>query len=108
MCECAILLNLTGGNFQAMERLGDPVLKPFLQDVIQLRPLLQTMTGQMLSDPLTVPELIMHVGPGALFVWTYSICWCVYVCVCVCVCCTVTGSNVAHGSAGTDNPHTSH
>jgi hypothetical protein len=34
------------------------------QDVIQFRPLLLTMGQQMLQDPLTVPQLLAHVGPG--------------------------------------------
>jgi hypothetical protein len=33
---------------QAMEELGEPTLKPFLQDVIQLKPLVQTLTKQVL------------------------------------------------------------
>ena len=31
---------------QSMDRLGDSTLKPFLQDVIQLRPLVQTLGSQ--------------------------------------------------------------
>ncbi len=74
-----------------MQTLGDPVMKPFLQDVIQLQPLLSTMTAQMVNDPGTVPQdviqlqpllstmtaqmvndpgtvpqLLLHVGPGVL------------------------------------------
>ncbi|XP_028120315.1 uncharacterized protein LOC114317748 [Camellia sinensis] len=30
-------------NFQSMQRLGDPVLRPFLQDVIQFGPLVKTL-----------------------------------------------------------------
>ena len=31
---------------QSMDRLGDATLKPFLQDVIQLKPLVQTLSKQ--------------------------------------------------------------
>jgi lycopene cyclase CruP len=60
---------MLAGNFAAMEGLGDPVMKPFLQDVIQFGPLLQTMGAQMVRDPLSIPGLIMHVGPGPLADW---------------------------------------
>lgn len=34
-----------------MEALGDPTLKPFLQDVIQLKPLVQTLAKQASAAP---------------------------------------------------------
>lgn len=40
-----------------------------LQDVIQCGPFAQTVLGQMRSDPLMVPALLKHVGPGALVDW---------------------------------------
>lgn len=39
---------MSSGNFGAMGQLGDTVMKPFLQDVIQFQPLLQTMQSQMM------------------------------------------------------------
>lgn len=60
---------LLGGNFKAMGEMGDRVLKPFLQDVIQVDPLMETLLGQMKSDPFFVPQIIMRVGPAALAEW---------------------------------------
>ena len=40
-----------------------------VQDVIQFGPLLRTMAAQMMSDPLSIPGLLAHVGPGPLFDW---------------------------------------
>ncbi|KAI3426308.1 hypothetical protein D9Q98_008681 [Chlorella vulgaris] len=60
---------LLAANFKAMEELGEPTLKPFLQDVIQLKPLVQTLTKQMVSDPLMVPQILARVGPAAMADW---------------------------------------
>ena len=49
---------------QEMEQLGDPVLKPFLQDVIQLGPLARTMWSQMTRAPLFVPQVCAQSGVG--------------------------------------------
>ncbi|GIL77743.1 hypothetical protein Vretimale_6651 [Volvox reticuliferus] len=64
-----LINRMLAGNFKAMERLGDPVMKPFLQDVIQFGPMVQTMTAQMLTDPVSIPGLITHVGPMPLLEW---------------------------------------
>jgi hypothetical protein len=40
---------MLSANFSAMVELGDDVLKPFLQDVIQLKPLLRTMAAQVVQ-----------------------------------------------------------
>ncbi|KXZ52262.1 hypothetical protein GPECTOR_10g893 [Gonium pectorale] len=64
-----LINRMLAGNFKAMERLGEPVMKPFLQDVIQFGPMVQTMGAQMLTDPLSIPGLIAHVGPGPLLEW---------------------------------------
>eukprot|EP00983_Pelagomonas_calceolata_P040840 1137799-Pelagomonas_calceolata.AAC.4 len=45
--------------------MGDPVMKPFLQDVMQFGPLVSTISKQMVNDPAFVPPLLAHVGPGA-------------------------------------------
>lgn len=60
---------LLSENFKAMEKLGDPVLKPFLQDVIQLGPLVKALTKQMIQDPLFVPQILLRVGPIAMLDW---------------------------------------
>lgn len=40
-----------------------------MQDVIQLGPLATTLAQQMLGDPLFVPQILAHVGPGPLADW---------------------------------------
>ncbi|KAI7837968.1 hypothetical protein COHA_008271 [Chlorella ohadii] len=60
---------LLAGNFKAMEQLGEPTLKPFLQDVIQLGPLVRTMGKQMVTEPLMVPQILLRVGPAAMADW---------------------------------------
>jgi hypothetical protein len=52
---------MLAGNFAAMTGMGDEVLKPFLQDVIQFNPLMRTMAAQVVQDPGFVPQLMMHV-----------------------------------------------
>jgi len=68
-----LINRMLGGNFKAMQGLGDPVMKPFLQDVIQFGPLLRTMGAQMLHDPASVPQLLAHVGPAALADWVLHV-----------------------------------
>jgi hypothetical protein len=55
---------MLAGNFSAMTGMGDEVLKPFLQDVIQFNPLMRTMAAQIVQDPGFVPQLMMHVVSG--------------------------------------------
>ncbi|KAG2435517.1 hypothetical protein HYH02_011811 [Chlamydomonas schloesseri] len=64
-----LINRMLAGNFRAMEKLGDATMKPFLQDVIQFQPMLATMGAQILTDPLSVPSLMAHVGPGPLAEW---------------------------------------
>lgn len=52
-----------------MGRLGDEAMRPFLQDVLLLGPLLRTMGGQLSSDPALVPAIVGAVGPLALADW---------------------------------------
>ena len=40
-----------------------------VQDVPQFGPLALTMGGQMVNDPLFVPEILKHVGPVAFVDW---------------------------------------
>jgi flavin-dependent dehydrogenase len=60
---------LLGTNFGVMNRLGDGVLRPFLQDVPQFGALSATLAGMMLSKPLLIPPILIHVGPGPLITW---------------------------------------
>jgi hypothetical protein len=65
-CGCiaaggVIACRMLAGNFSAMTGMGDEVLKPFLQDVIQFNPLMRTMAAQVVQDPGFVPQLMMHV-----------------------------------------------
>ncbi|KAH7861462.1 hypothetical protein Vadar_026527 [Vaccinium darrowii] len=57
-------------NFQSMQRLGDPVLKPFLQDVIQFGPLVKTLGLVMITKPLIIPSIFKQVGVPVLLDWS--------------------------------------
>ncbi|CAK9139621.1 unnamed protein product [Ilex paraguariensis] len=57
-------------NFQSMQRLGDPVLRPFLQDVIQFGPLVNTLGLVMLTKPLIIPSIFQQVGIPVLLDWS--------------------------------------
>ncbi|KAK9151590.1 hypothetical protein Syun_009899 [Stephania yunnanensis] len=56
-------------NFRCMQRLGDPVLRPFLQDVIQFGPLVKTLGLVMLTKPLIIPSIFRKVGVPVLLDW---------------------------------------
>ncbi|NJR40821.1 MAG: FAD-binding oxidoreductase [Leptolyngbyaceae cyanobacterium CSU_1_4] len=60
---------LLSGVFQAMEQLGEPVLKPFLQDVVQFSALLKTLLRVSVMHPLLVLKVIPQVGIGTLLEW---------------------------------------
>ncbi len=55
--------------FQEMEQLGDRVLKPFLQDVVQFSVLLQTLLRVSARHPLLVLKIIPQVGIATLLEW---------------------------------------
>ncbi|KAJ0113339.1 hypothetical protein Patl1_01961 [Pistacia atlantica] len=57
-------------NFQSMQRLGDPVLRPFLQDVIKFGPLAKTLGLVMLSKPQILPSIFKQVGIPVLVDWS--------------------------------------
>lgn len=57
--------------FQEMEQLGDPVLKPFLQDVVQFPALFQTLVNVSLRHPLLITQIIPQVGLGMLSEWLW-------------------------------------
>ncbi|NJN39099.1 MAG: FAD-binding oxidoreductase [Acaryochloridaceae cyanobacterium CSU_3_4] len=55
--------------FQEMAQLGDPVLKPFLQDIVQFPALTQTLFRISLRHPQLTPKILGHVGLGVLLKW---------------------------------------
>ncbi len=55
--------------FAAMHRLGDGVLKPFLQDVVQFGGLSQAMLATALADPLLIAQVAAQVGGLELLSW---------------------------------------
>ena len=55
--------------FGEMEQLGDRVLKPFLQDVVQFGPLTQTLWRSSLKSPLILFKILPQVGLWTLLDW---------------------------------------
>lgn len=55
--------------FAVMDNLGDPILKPFLQDVVQFPALTQTLWNMVLADPILVSKISMQVGFPSLLSW---------------------------------------
>ena len=53
-----------------MQKLGEPVLKPFLQDIIQFSALTKTLIKTGLLQPLIIIKIIPQVGLIALLDWT--------------------------------------
>ncbi|KAM0943101.1 putative lycopene beta-cyclase [Dioscorea sansibarensis] len=62
--------DLLYANFLAMQKLGDPVLRPFLQDVIQFWPLAKTLGLVMLSQPWLLPSIFKQVGIAVILDWS--------------------------------------
>ncbi|MEL6578854.1 MAG: lycopene cyclase family protein [Cyanobacteria bacterium J06621_12] len=60
--------NLMSGVFAVMDRLGDKVLKPFLQDVIQFAPLAKTLP--LVNLKLVLP-LLPQIGIRSLISWLF-------------------------------------
>ncbi len=60
---------LLSGVFQAMEQLGDDVLRPFLQDVVQFSGLSKTLLLTSLTKPGLVIPVIPQVGVTTLLDW---------------------------------------
>ncbi|AFY70543.1 FAD dependent oxidoreductase [Thalassoporum mexicanum PCC 7367] len=56
--------------FECMEKLGEPVLKPFLQDVVQFSGLTQAMLSMYFKDPILVAKIVGQVGIGELLSWS--------------------------------------
>ncbi|KAL2631927.1 hypothetical protein R1flu_016613 [Riccia fluitans] len=60
---------LLSTNFSCMEKLGDSVMRPFLQDVVQFGPLAKTMGSMMLVNPGILPQIFKQVGIVPLMDW---------------------------------------
>lgn len=56
--------------FQDMAALGDPVLRPFLQDVVQFEPLAKTLLRTSVHHPMLVAKILPQVGIPAVLDWT--------------------------------------
>jgi lycopene cyclase CruP len=56
--------------FQEMEQLGEPILKPFLQDVVRFSALTKTLSKTALSHPGLIFKIIPQVGLISLIDWT--------------------------------------
>ncbi|MBW4491406.1 MAG: FAD-binding oxidoreductase [Trichocoleus desertorum ATA4-8-CV12] len=56
--------------FQEMSQLGDPVLRPFLQDVVRFSALSRTLLKTSLAHPSLVAKIVPQVGFTALLDWT--------------------------------------
>ena len=55
--------------FEGMQELGEPVLKPFLQDIVQFSALTITLVKTAISHPGIVIKVIPQVGLISLFDW---------------------------------------
>lgn len=60
---------LLGQVFQVMQELGEPVLHPFLQDVVQFSPLTQTLLKVGLKNPRLIAKVTAQTGAVALLDW---------------------------------------
>ena len=56
--------------FDDMAALGDPVLRPFLQDVVQFMPLAKTLLRTSIYHPTLVAKILPQVGIPAVLDWT--------------------------------------
>ena len=56
-------------NYENMRDLGDGVLRPFNQDVVQPRALLRVLGLATVRDPLNIPQLLRWIGPAELAEW---------------------------------------
>lgn len=62
-------------SFSAMEKLGEKVMRPFLQDVLQFLPLLRTLLLAAKQDPWTPFKVVPHVGLKELVLFVYHFTW---------------------------------
>eukprot|EP01038_Epipyxis_sp_PR26KG_P010912 gene10912-14650_t len=57
-----LIINTLSNSFSSMEKLGEPIMRPFLQDVLQFSPLLSTLLLAAKQDPLTPFKIAPQVG----------------------------------------------
>lgn len=62
--------DLLWSNMKAMERLGEKVQLPFLQDVVKADGLSKTLLAMATSNPVLAVKLTGFLGPGALLDWS--------------------------------------
>ena len=55
--------------FKTMTTLGDDVLDPFLQDVVQFKGLTQTLGLMTVTSPQLIPKILAQVGLPSLIRW---------------------------------------
>lgn len=55
--------------FKTMTALGDEVLDPFLQDVVQFKGLTQTLGMMTVKSPQLIPKILAQVGVSSLVEW---------------------------------------
>ncbi|MEM9804213.1 MAG: FAD-binding oxidoreductase, partial [Cyanobacteria bacterium P01_D01_bin.56] len=56
--------------FEDMAALGDPILRPFLQDVVQFLPLAKTLLRTSIYHPTLVAKILPQVGIPSILDWT--------------------------------------
>jgi lycopene cyclase CruP len=61
--------NLLAAVFRSMQSLGDDVLCPFLQDVVQFPALSRTLFQTSITNPQAVIPIVPHVGIATLIDW---------------------------------------
>ena len=66
-----LIVGTLSNSFSAMEKLGDAVMRPFLQDVLQFVPLLRTLLLAASQDPLTPFKVVPQVGILAITDFLY-------------------------------------
>jgi len=66
-----VVTDTLANTFSGMTKLGDDVLRPFLQDVIQFVPLLRSLLTAFAQDPLVPVKMVPHVGVFALLDFVY-------------------------------------
>ena len=61
--------------FEGMEREGEAVMLPFLQDVLRVDGLIKTIGGLSFASPLVALEIFYRLGPLPILDWTYHFVW---------------------------------
>ena len=69
-----VIVGTLANSFSAMEKLGDPIMRPFMQDVLQFVPLLRTLTLAAGQDLLTPLKVVPQVGLAAMLDFVVHFC----------------------------------